>query len=98
MKKWIAMSAAAALLAGVTVASAQSPTSNPGAGAAGQDQRGGDEAGAKKTPGTANTKDAPPEMTTGVAPKTGPVKAPSMSDKDSIHQSGGDRDSRGTPK
>jgi hypothetical protein len=98
MKKWIAMSAAAALLAGVSVANAQSP-STPGAGSAGQDQRGGDQAGAKKTPGQATTKDAPPEQqTTGQAPRTGAPKAPSASDKNSIHQSAGDRDSRGTPK
>jgi hypothetical protein len=97
MKKWIAMSAAAALLAGVTAASAQSP-STPGAGSPGQDQRGADQAGAKKTPGEPTTKDAPPEQTTGVAPRAGVPKAPSMSDKDSIHQSAGDRDSRGTPK
>jgi hypothetical protein len=97
MKKWIAMSAAAALLAGITAASAQSP-STPGAGSPGQDQRGADQAGAKKTPGQPTTKDAPPEQTTGVAPRAGAPKAPSMGDKESIHQSAGDRDSRGTPK
>ena len=97
MKKWIAMSAAAVLLAGVTAASAQS-ASTPGAGAPGQDQRGGDQMGAKKTPGAAVTKDAPPEATNGAAPARGTPKLPSASDKSSIHQSSGDRDSRGTPK
>jgi hypothetical protein len=97
MKKWIAMSAAAVLLAGVTAASAQSPAT-PGAGSPGQDQRGADQAGAKKTPGQPMTKDAPPEQTSGAAPRSGPAKPPSMSDKNSIHQSTGDRDSRGTPK
>src|SRR5262245_46940317 len=41
MKKLIAMGAALALLGGVTVASAQS-SGTPGAGSAGQDQRGAD--------------------------------------------------------
>jgi hypothetical protein len=97
MRKWIAMSAAAVLLGGVAAASAQSP-STPGAGSPGQDQRGADQAGAKKTPGTPTTKDAPPEQTTGTAPRTGAPQPPSASDKNSIHQSTGDRDSRGTPK
>jgi hypothetical protein len=94
MKTWIAMGAAAALLAGVTVASAQN-AGTPGAGSAGQDQRGGD---MEKTPGTPKVKDAPPSATTGAAAPAAPAKAPSMDDKSSIHQSGGDRDSRGTPK
>jgi hypothetical protein len=97
MKKWIAIGAATALLAGVTAASAQSP-STPGAGSPGQDQRGADQAGAKKTPGEPMTKDAPPEQTTGAAPRTGAPKAPSAADTNLIHQSTGDRDSRGTPK
>jgi hypothetical protein len=97
MKTWIAMSAAAALLAGVTIASAQN-TSTPGAGAAGQDERGADMEGSSKTPGTPKVKDAPPSVTTGAAaPRVAP-KAPAMNEKSSIHQSAGDRDSRGTPK
>jgi hypothetical protein len=92
---WIAMGAAVALLTGVTIASAQT-SSTPGAGSAGQDQRGGD---MEKTPGTPKTLDAPPSATTGAA---GPVTTAPMpvspSDKSSIHQSAGDRDSRGTPK
>src|SRR5215472_16169218 len=97
MKKWIAMSAAGALRAGVAAASAQSPATH-GAGSPGQDQRGADQAGAKKTPGEPLTKDAPPEQTTGAAPRAGAPKPPSAADTNSIHQSSGDRDSRGTPK
>ena len=96
MKTLIAMSAAAALLAGVTVASAQS-ASTPGAGSAGQDQRGADMEGSAKTPGTPKVKDAPPSATTGAAMRQGP-KVPAETDKATVHQSGGDRDSRGTPK
>jgi hypothetical protein len=94
MKTLIAMSAAAALLAGVTIASAQT-SSTPGAGSAGQDQRGGD---MEKTPGTPKVKDAPPSTaTSGAATRQGP-KVPYETDKSAVHQSGGDRDSRGTPK
>jgi hypothetical protein len=98
MSKWIAMGAALALLGGVTVASAQSP-STPGAGSAGQDQRGADKAGAvKQGPAQKSEKDAPPSTATTGAGSTGAAKAPSMSDKNSIHQSAGDRDSRDLPK
>jgi hypothetical protein len=98
MKKLIAMSAALALLGGVTVASAQSP-STPGAGSAGQDQRGADKAGSvKQAPAEKSEKDAPPSTATTGAGPSGAAKAPSMSDKNSIHQSAGDRDSRDFPK
>jgi hypothetical protein len=97
MKTWIAMGAAAALLTGVTIASAQN-ASTPGAGSAGQDQRGADMEGSAKTPGTPKVKDAPPSTTTGAAPAARAPKAPGMEDKSSIHQSTGDRDSRGGPK
>ena len=98
MKKFIAMGAALALLGGVTVANAQT-SSTPGAGSAGQDQRGADKAGSvKQTPAQKSEKDAPPSTaTTGAAP-SGAAKAPSMNDKNSIHQSTGDRDSRDFPK
>jgi hypothetical protein len=104
MKKLMTIAAAGALLAGISVANAQttnSPGSTPGAGSAGQDQRGGD---MEKTPGQAKTKDAPPSVgtsgaaTTSPAPKAGGAMNGSMKNDDSIHQSGGDRDSRGTPK
>jgi hypothetical protein len=102
MNKWIAMGAAAALMMGVSVASAQMKNSpnagTPGAGSAGQDQSGATAAGSAQTPGQAKTKDKPPSVTTGTAPKAGAPKAPSISDKNSIHQSTGDRDSRGLPK
>jgi len=98
MSKWIAMGAALALLGGVTVASAQSP-STPGAGSPGQDQRGADKQGTpKQGPAQKSEKDAPPSTaTTGAAPMGAP-KAPSAADKNSIHQSVGGRDSRGYPK
>jgi hypothetical protein len=98
MKKLIALSAALALLGGVSIANAQSP-STPGAGTAGQDQRGADKAGdVKQGPAQKSEKDAPPSAaTTGAAPSGAP-KAPSMNDKNSIHQSTGDRDSRDFPK
>jgi hypothetical protein len=98
MKKLIAMSAALALLGGVSIANAQSP-STPGAGAAGQDQRGADKAGdVKQGPAQKSEKDAPPSAATTGAGPSGAPKAPSMSDKNSIHQSAGDRDSRDFPK
>jgi hypothetical protein len=98
MSKWIAMGAALALLGGMTVASAQS-SSTPGAGSAGQDQRGGDKAGdVKQGPAQKSGKDAPPSTATTGAGSSGAPKAPSMEDKNSIHQSTGDRDSRGLPK
>jgi hypothetical protein len=98
MKKLIAMSAALALLGGVTVASAQSP-STPGAGSAGQDQRGADKAGGvKQAPAEKSEKDAPPSTATTGAGPSGAPKAPSAADKNSIHQSTGDRDSRDYPK
>lgn len=100
MRKLMTIAAASALLAGITVANAQS-TSTPGAGAAGQDQRGGDAEGSKKTPGSADAKvkDAPPS-TSGAATtaKTPNAMAPAQKNDPSIHQSGGDRDSRGGPK
>lgn len=95
MSKWIAMGAAAALLMGVSIAGAQTP----GAGTPGQDQSGATAAGSAQTPGQAKTKDKPPSVTTGTAaPKMGAPKAPTAADKNSIHQSVGDRDSRGLPK
>jgi hypothetical protein len=102
MRKLMTIAAAGALLAGVAVANAQS-TSTPGAGSPGQDQRGGDMEGSKKTPGSADTrvKDAPPS-TSGAATSAPVAKpnamAPAQKNDSSIHQSGGDRDSRGTPK
>ena len=98
MSKWIAVGAALALLTGVTVASAQS-AGTPGAGSAGQDQRGADKAGGiKQGPAEKSEKDAPPSTATTGAGPSGAAKAPSMSDKNSIHQSAGDRDSRDFPK
>ena len=98
MKKLIAMGAALALLGGVTVATAQS-TSTPGAGSAGQDQRGADKAGdVKQGPAQKSEKDAPPSAATTGAGPSGAAKAPSAADKNSIHQSAGDRDSRDFPK
>jgi len=97
MSKWIAMGAAAALIAGISIANAQT-ASTPGAGSPGQDQSGATAAGDTKTPGQAKSKDQPPSATTGAAPKAGAPKAPSVTDKNTIHQSGGDRDSRGGPK
>jgi hypothetical protein len=98
MKKFIAMSAALALLGGVTVANAQSP-STPGAGAAGQDQRPQDQAGrVKQGPAQKSEKDAPPSTATTGAGPSGGAKASPMQDKNSIHQSAGDRDSRDFPK
>lgn len=98
MNKWKLLGAAAALIAGLSIANAQSP-STPGAGSAGQDQSGATSAGSTQTPGVPKVQDKPPsQQTTGTAPKQGPVKAPSASDKNSIHQSAGDRDSRGLPK
>jgi len=102
MRKLMTIAAAGALLTGIAVANAQS-TSTPGAGSPGQDQRGGDMEGSKKTPGSADTrvKDAPPS-TSGAAttaPSTRPnAMAPAEKNDSSIHQSAGDRDSRGTPK
>jgi hypothetical protein len=98
MTKWIALGAAAALITGISIASAQT-ASTPGAGSPGQDQSGATATGSAQTPGQPKVKDKPPSQnTTGAAPKMGPPKAPSASDKNSIHQSGGDRDSRGLPK
>jgi hypothetical protein len=106
MRKLMTIAAAGALLAGIAVANAQTPNapgSTPGAGSPGQDQRGGDMEGSKKTPGSADTrvKDAPPS-TSGAAttaPSTSPnAMAPAQKNDSSIHQSAGDRDSRGTPK
>ena len=98
MSKWIAVGAALALLGGVTIASAQGP-STPGAGAAGQDQRGADKEGnVKQSPADKSEKDAPPSTATTGAGSSGAPKAPSASDKNSIHQSVGDRDSRDFPK
>ncbi len=98
MKKWIAMGAALALLGGVTVATAQSP-STPGAGSPGQDQRGAEKAGTPKQ-GAAQKldKDAPPSTATTGAGSMGAPKAPSAADTNSIHQSKGGRDSRDFPK
>jgi len=98
MSKWIAMGAALALLGGVTVASAQSP-STPGAGSPGQDQRGAEKEGAvKQSPAQKSEKDAPPSTATTGQGSMGAPKAPSATDKNSIHQSAGDRDSRDFPK
>jgi len=98
MKNLIAMGAALALLGGVTVASAQS-SSTPGAGAAGQDQRGAEKEGAvKQGPAQKSEKDAPPSTATTGQGSMGAPKAPSAADKNSIHQSTGDRDSRDYPK
>jgi hypothetical protein len=97
MKQWIAMGAAAVLMAGLAAANAQS-AGTPGAGSPGQDQRGADQAGANKTPGQPITKDAPPETTTGAAPRTVAPRPPSMNETNSMDRSSGDRDSRGTPK
>ncbi len=98
MKKWIAMGAALALLGGVTVASAQS-TSTPGAGSPGQDQRPQDQAGrVKQGPAQSSEKDAPSSTATTGAGSMGAPKAPSAADKNTIHQSTGDRDSRDLPK
>ena len=102
MRKLMTIAAASALLAGITVANAQTtnaPGSTPGAGSAGQDQRGADMEGAKKTPGTPQVKDAPPS-TSGAATtlKTPKAAGPAMKNDSSIHQSTGDRDSRGGPK
>jgi hypothetical protein len=100
------IAAAGALLAGITVANAQTPNaagSTPGAGSPGQDQRGGDVEGSKKTPGSADAKvkDAPPSTsgaaTTAKTPRPNAM-APAEKNDPSIHQSGGDRDSRGGPK
>ena len=101
MRKLMTIAAAGALLAGIAVANAQSTKtplgSTPGAGAPGQDERGGD---MEKTPGAPKVKDAPPSATSGAAPTTPAPKAagPAMKNDSSIHQSTGDRDSRGTPK
>jgi hypothetical protein len=60
--------------------------------------------GGKKTPGTPQVKDAPPSTsgsaTSGAAArvKTPNAAGPAMKNDSSIHQSAGDRDSRGTPK
>jgi hypothetical protein len=98
MSKWIAMGAALTLLGGVTVASAQSP-GTPGAGSPGQDQRGAEKAGSvKQSPAQKSEKDAPPSSATTGAGSMGTPKAPSAADKNSIHQSTGDRDSRDYPK
>jgi hypothetical protein len=97
MSKWIALGAAAALMMGISIAGAQTK-GTPGAGSPGQDQSGATAAGSAQTPGQAKTKDKPPSVTTGAGAQTGAPKAPSASDKNSIHQSTGDRDSRGLPK
>lgn len=98
MSKWIAMGAALALLGGVTVASAQSP-STPGAGSAGQDQRGAEKEGTvKQSPAQKSEKDAPPSTATTGQGSMGAPKAPSAADTNSIHQSKGGRDSRDFPK
>ena len=93
--KWIALGAALALATGVTMATA-ADTSTPGAGSPGQNQAGGDQ---EKNAGQPAVKDTPPSVTTGQAPAKAPVqKTPTVKDKNSIHQSHGDRDSRGLPK
>jgi hypothetical protein len=98
MTKWKLLGAATALIAGLSIANAQSP-STPGAGSSGQDQSGATSAGSTQTPGQPKVMDKPPsQQTTGASPSHGPVKAPTAADKNSIHQSGGDRDSRGLPK
>jgi hypothetical protein len=97
MSKLITLGAAVALIAGLSIANAQT-ASTPGAGSAGQDQSGATASGTAQTPGQPKVMDKPPSQTTGAAPSHGPVKAPSATDKMSIHQSGGDRDSRGLPK
>ena len=96
-QQWIALGAAVALITGISIASAQTK-STPGAGSPGQDESGATAAGSAQTPGQPKVKDQPPSQTTGAAPKMGAPKAPSASDKNSIHQSTGDRDSRGLPK
>ncbi len=107
MRKLMTIAAAGALLAGIAVANAQTtnaPGSTPGAGSAGQDQRGGDMEGSKKTPGTPQVKDAPPSESgsatsgAGSTVKTPNAMAPAMKNDSSIHQSTGDRNSRGGPK
>ena len=96
MSKWIAMGAALALLGGVTVASAQS---TPGAGSPGQDQRGAEKEGTvKQSPAQKSEKDAPPSAATTGQGTMGAPKAPAAADKNSVHQSAGDRDSRDFPK
>jgi len=97
MSKWIALGAAAVLIMGMSIAGAQTK-STPGAGSPGQDQSGAAAAGSAQTPGQAKVKDKPPSQTTGAAPTMGVPKAPSASDKNSIHQSAGERYSRGLPK
>jgi hypothetical protein len=98
MSKLIAMGAALALLGGVTVASAQG-TSTPGAGSPGQDQRGAEKEGTvKQSPAQKSEKDAPPSTATTGQGTMGAPKEPSAADKNSIHQSAGDRDSRDFPK
>ena len=98
MSKWIAMGAALALLGGVTVASAQG-SGTPGAGMPGQDQRGAEKAGdVKQGPAQRSERDAPPSTATMGGGSVGTPKAPSAADKNSIHQSTGDRDSRDFPK
>ena len=52
----------------------------------------------KQGPAQKSEKDAPPSAATTGAGPSGAPKAPSMSDKNSIHQSAGDRDSRDFPK
>jgi hypothetical protein len=98
MKKLMAMSAALALLGGVTAAGAQG-MGTPGAGSPGQDQRGGDKAGdVKQGPAQRSETDAPPSRATTGAGPSGMPRAPTMEDKNSVHQSPGDRDSRDFPK
>jgi hypothetical protein len=97
MSKWIALGAAAALAASVTMASAQN-TSTPGAGAPGQNQAGADQ---EKSPGQPYVKDTPPSITTGqTAPAAGAVKRPTVAQGSSTpgagapgqNQAGGDQE------
>jgi hypothetical protein len=106
MKKIIAVSTGLLLLAGMSIASAQT-AGTPGAGSPGQDQRGatGQGPGAAKTPGTPPTADAPPStqgagsMSTVPAapPAGGSVTVPNARGSDNL-PSATDRDSRGLPK
>lgn len=99
MRKLTTTFAAVSILAGIAAANAQTP----GAGAPGQDQRPADQQAQPKMPGAPAAKDAPPSSgamgTTGAGPYERPSPAsPAVRNDPSIHQSTGDRDSRGTPK
>ncbi len=104
MKALTTMAAAAALIAGVTIANAQMGT--PGSGSPGQDQRPnvGSATGPSGNQGSAKTLDAPSgggTSTSGaggrMAPPSGTLTAPGEP-TNSMDRSVGDRDSRGTPK